>query len=75
VNREDLVKVILDTDVDVNMTSKLKESALHLAARGGYFTIVDMILKKGANPNLATFGKDLGVFLEQACGIKKEKIE
>jgi len=42
---------MLERGADVTCTDKNKNTALHLAAKQGSFTIISMLLKKGININ------------------------
>jgi len=42
---------MLERGADVTHTDTNKNSALHLAAKQGSFTIISMLLKKGININ------------------------
>lgn len=42
---------MLERGADITCTDTYKNSALHLAAKQGSFTIISMLLKKGININ------------------------
>ncbi|MCY4532954.1 MAG: ankyrin repeat domain-containing protein [Gammaproteobacteria bacterium] len=47
---EQLVKAFLDAGVDVNFKSATNTTALHQAAIGGYRSLVELLLDRGADP-------------------------
>lgn len=54
----DLANALLDkgAKVDSRSTNSMKNTPLHAAAAGGVTALVDLLLKRGANPNLAQEG-------------------
>ena len=55
---DDIVRKLLEFNaenvVEVNATDKKGVSSLYLASRGGHAAVVEMLLSKGADPNLGT---------------------
>lgn len=49
--QKECVHLMLERGADVTCTDTHKNSALHLAAKQGSFTIISMLLKKGININ------------------------
>lgn len=49
---EDGVVTLLMADVDVNLQNKKKQTALHKAVQGGYDSIVDKLIRAGADCDL-----------------------
>ena len=56
-NNENAAIFLVKHSVDVNMTNRMGESALHKAASKGFSTLVAALLDEGSNPNLQTVFK------------------
>lgn len=52
-------KLIQDFDIDVNATNKLKETALHFAAKNGNLELINLLVNKGANYKAVTINNKL----------------
>jgi len=56
-NDLDLFKLLIENNADVNCKDPAGYSALHLCAEKGNLEILDILLKKGADPNYVCEGK------------------
>lgn len=49
---KDVVKMLLESDIDVDKAGAMGNTPLYSAAENGHKTIVKMLLEEGANPNI-----------------------
>jgi len=49
---KDVVKMLLESDIDVDKTGTMGNTPLYSAAENGHKTIVKMLLEEGADPNI-----------------------
>ena len=58
-----IVEILLKAQIDVNLLTNEKKTALHFAASRGYFDISKLLIEKKANLNLCDNEKNLPVHL------------